>query len=426
MLKDHIQTVAQKIKNGRKVYLAPACMETVLIAKMLEREHGVLPSGFCDNDTRKHGRSLNSFPTLPILSFETAIADESAEFLIVSPFHSAEIIGGLVFERGVSEKRIINYHPIERKKTCGLWAQNWMVTDRDEDCTVFYCCCSPERPTFNCQGTSPMSGVEFLDQTRNGLMDRTISMPDVCVNCYKNTDSYIYKSRKLNSYNFSFHGWCNYKCEYCSASQPKFKNYNDKFFLEQYLAELEKHDMMNDIFSVLVAVGEPTLNEKRFALYDYCREKQCYLDVFSNCSVFDESLFAVAQESPVIIRSSFDAGTAETYAKIKGVNCFSKMLENVRHYLQAPYLAVNPKYLFEPGVNDNEKDVLNFVQFCADIKADFVTPVFSIFGNDFANSEHAKSMFKLLVDELAAHNVFTANVDTLYNEQYHKTYTAAF
>lgn len=422
MLKDYIEAVAEKLKNGTKVYLCPACMETMLIAKILSKEYSALPTGFCDNDTRKHGKSLRSFPTLQIRSFDEVIGDRDAEFLVVSPHHSAEIIGNLAFDRGISKERIINFQPIERRKTCGLWAQNWIASDK-----IFYCCCLAEQtPGFDNNPLDAQASVEALNRIRHGLIDGKVPLPAFCVNCYKNTDSYIFSSRKLNSFNFSFRGWCNYKCEYCSANQPDLKNYNDKFFLEQYLIELEKRDMVNDVFSVLFAVGEPTLNEKRFPLYDYCRNRQYFLDVFSNCSVFDKSLFDVAQTSPVIIRKSFDAGTPKTYAKIKGVDCFSKMLDNVRHYLQAPYLALNPKYLFVPGVNDNETDIKSFVQICADLEVDFVTPVFSILDNEFSDSAHAKKMFKLLVDELASHNIFTANVDTLYSEAYHKVYSESF
>lgn len=422
MLRDYLEAAAQKINRGAKVYLGPACMETVLIARMLKREYSVLPAGFCDNDTRKQGKHLNSMPELDIFRFDSVVSDEAAEFLIASPHHSAEIIGSLIFERGVSENRIINFQPIERRKTCGLWAQNWISNDKE-----FHVCCIPGvQPTWYNNPLDPQASIESLNRIRNGLIDGRIPPPASCANCYKNVDSYIYASRKLNSFDFSFRGWCNYKCEYCSANQPDLKSYNDQFYLEQYLVELKKQDMANDIFSVLFAVGEPTLNEKRFPLYDHCRDHQYFLDVFSNCSVFDKNLFEVAQTSPVIIRKSFDAGTPGTYAKIKGVNCFPKMLENVRRYLEAPYLVLNPKYLFVPGINDNETDVKNFVRLCAEWKVDFVTPSFSFTGNEFGNSLHAKKMFRLLVDDLAAHGIFTANVDTLFSEAYHKVYSEAF
>ena len=422
MLDHYFEMIACKLKDGVKVYFCPAATETVILTKMLKRRYGVVPSGFCDNDVRKQGGHLNSLPELGIFSFDEILKDGQSEFLVVSPHHSAEIIGGLVFERGVSEKRIINYQPVERRKTCAFYAHNWIIHENH----FTSCCAVGSKPKFDNQRRDPKAGITYLERLRGELIDDPASIPDSCRSCYKYKDCYIFQSRKLNSLNFSFIGWCNYKCDYCSAHQPSRKNYDDSFSLEQYLEELEKRDAVNDFFSVLFAVGEPTLNEKRFGLYKHCGEKQYFLDVFSNCSVFDEALFQLAMESPVIIRKSFDAGTPETYAKIKGVNCWQTMLENVGRYLQAPFLALNPKYLFMPGINDNETDVKNFVKLCVDFSVDFVTPVFSLLDDQYEHSDHAREMFKLLVDELAANNIFTANVDTLYSESYHKVYTESF
>lgn len=421
MLRDYLGIAAQRLKEGKQVYLCPASLETVLAARLLKNEYGESPSGFCDNDTRKQGKHLNSLPDLEIFSFDQALADQDAEFLIISPFHSADIIGNLVLERGVATERILNYHPVERRKTCARFAQNWMILDN-----CYYCCCMKDMPTFPHDPLDPEKGVDTLERIRNGLIDGTMPLPEKCLTCFHNRDSFFHASRKLNSFNFSFLGWCNYKCEYCSAHQPNRKNYNEKFYLEEYLTAMENRDMLNDIFSVLFAAGEPTLNEKRFGLYEHCRKRQYFLDVFSNCSVFDEALFQLAGESPVIIRKSFDAGTPETYEKIKKVNCYQKMLENVERYLQAPFLVLNPKYLFMPGINDNTTDVLNFVEMCTRFHVDFVTPVFSFLDDQYANSAHAQKMFKLMVNELAANNIFTANVDTLYSESYHKLYTKSF
>ncbi len=421
MLDTYLELISEKIKEGHSVYLAPAAMETVVIAKMLKDQYGIYPTGFCDNDPKKQGRQLNSIPELSIISFDQVLSDKHAFFLIYSPHHSAEIMGNLVFEKGMASERIINYHSIEKKKCCGLMAHNWIIQDNG-----FVCCCmGKESPSFDHRDYDVAVGIENLDFIRNKMIDGVAKMPEKCETCYRNRESYIYASRKLNSFDFSFRGWCNYKCEYCSANKPDLKGYNDRFSLEPYLEELEKRDMVNDIFSVLYAVGESCLNEKRFPLYDYCVRKRYFLDVFSNCSVFDEALFKAAHKSPVIIRKSFDAGTPETYYKIKGVKMGDKMLDNVRRYLEAPYFGFNPKYLFVPGVNDNEKDVERFVEICKEFRVDFVTPVFSFLADDFYGSEHAKEMFAYLVDLLSKNNIFTASVDTLYSEKYHKEYKKA-
>lgn len=421
MLDEYLKIIAQKIKSGIKVYLSPAAMETVIIARLLINEYHVMPAGVCDNNINKQGKKLNSIPELKIISFKESLKEETSEFLVVSPHHSASIIGDLIFNQNLPSNKIINFQEVEMCKTCRFFVHNWIIKNRS-----FYCCCMKDNPVFPHDMTDPKSGVEYLDDLRNKMIDGVYPLPPKCLNCFHNTDSYIYTSRKMNSFNFSFEGWCNYKCEYCSANRPELKNYNAGFVLEEYLIEMEKRSMLNEIFSVLYAVGEPTLNEKRFSLYDYCGKRKYFLDVFSNCSVFDSSLFDLAHKSPVIIRKSFDAGTPETYAKIKGVNCYNKMIDNVRHYLEAPYLALNPKYLFVPGINDNENDINGFVEMCEQMKVDFVTPVFSILDDQFHDSVHAQEMFKYLVDELTKRNIFTARVDTLYSEKYHNLYTKSF
>lgn len=417
MLNNYLKSVAEKLNSGKKVYLCPASMETLVVAKMLRKIYNILPTGFCDNDSRKQGRFLNSLPELKIFSFDEVENDTNSHFLIVSPHHGTSIMGNLIFERGIPKDKIINYHTLERKKTCLMFAQDWCVTD-----DYFFFCCVKDHPCFAQNSLNPSDGVGKFDIMRKAIIDGTQSIPEICVQCYHNKSSYIYKSRKLTSFNFSFKGWCNYKCEYCSAHQPDRKNYNEAFCLEEYLIELEKRNLIDDIFSVLFAVGEPTLNEKRFSLYKYCNEHEFFLDVFSNCSVFDQSLYDTAQTSPVIIRTSFDAGTQATYEKIKGVTCFEKMVQNIRHYNTAPYLVLNPKYLFVPGINDNETDILNFVNLCEDLGVDFVTPVFSFLDNDFYRSTHTQEMFKFLISELTKRNIFTANVDTIFGEKYHEFY----
>lgn len=112
--------------------------------------------------------------------------------------------------------------------------------------------------------------------------------------------------------------------------------------------------------------------------------------------------------------------------KIKGVDCYEKVIDNAKHYMSSPFLGMNPKYLFVPGVNDNEQDIENFANLCSELQVDFVTPVFSILDDDYSDSKHAQQMFSLLVHKLTDNNIFTANVDTLYSENYHNLYTSSF
>ena len=64
--------------------------------------------------------------------------------------------------------------------------------------------------------------------------------------------------------------------------------------------------------------------------------------------------------------TSLDAGTRETFKKIKQVDSFERVLENLRKY---PLKNTNflLKYIFLEGVNDNEADIDGFYEIAKDI-----------------------------------------------------------
>jgi len=64
--------------------------------------------------------------------------------------------------------------------------------------------------------------------------------------------------------------------------------------------------------------------------------------------------------------SSLDAGTAETYAKIHGVDLFDKVCYNLEQY--ARHGLVELKYIILPNINDNENDIFGFLSLCERIK----------------------------------------------------------
>jgi hypothetical protein len=71
--------------------------------------------------------------------------------------------------------------------------------------------------------------------------------------------------------------------DYCSANHPYIKGYNDKFGLEAYLVEPEKRILLNEVFSALKAVDEPTLNKRCFPCTSIAEKKgfsRCILELF--------------------------------------------------------------------------------------------------------------------------------------------------
>jgi adenine C2-methylase RlmN of 23S rRNA A2503 and tRNA A37 len=59
------------------------------------------------------------------------------------------------------------------------------------------------------------------------------------------------------------------------------------------------------------------------------------------------------------------AGTRKKKKKIKGVDAFGKVCENLRRYSANGF--VHLKYIILPGVNDSEADINGFIELCGNL-----------------------------------------------------------
>ena len=81
---------------------------------------------------------------------------------------------------------------------------------------------------------------------------------------------------------------------------------------------------------------------------------------------FDEDIAQELHENPAsFLNVSLDSGTAKTWYKVKGVNNFDHVIENLKKYSQSAHHPeqVSLKYIILPGINDSEEDFRAFVDF---------------------------------------------------------------
>ena len=66
-----------------------------------------------------------------------------------------------------------------------------------------------------------------------------------------------------------------------------------------------------------------------------------------------------------------DAGTAETFATVKGINCYDKVVSNLYKYRESEQDSnqIELKYIVLNGYNDNEKDALGFALLAKSLEA---------------------------------------------------------
>lgn len=154
---------------------------------------------------------------------------------------------------------------------------------------------------------------------------------------------------------------CNSNCVYCDVGNT-MNNVNLE--LLPILAQMKKENMIDSSVLFNWGGGEPTLcNEfeqiAKFALSNKYRQA-----VNSSGIIFSHTILDGLKDGSISIQISPDAGTSETYQKIKRQNNFNTVWENIKRYAQYPDMLF-VKYIFF-SLSANEYDVREFINKCID------------------------------------------------------------
>lgn len=155
---------------------------------------------------------------------------------------------------------------------------------------------------------------------------------------------------------------CNFRCCYCNASKILKNDGNTGNLYETILRLSDCFDIRGITFHL--CTGEILIRKDLDLILNFLYEKGANISLTSNSSVYNERLLDFIKAGRCAgINTSLDAGTRETFAKIKGVDCFDKVVDNIFKYSEGGcrYFL---KYIILDGINDNEADINGFVDVC--------------------------------------------------------------
>jgi molybdenum cofactor biosynthesis enzyme MoaA len=95
--------------------------------------------------------------------------------------------------------------------------------------------------------------------------------------------------------------------------------------------------------------------------------------IFTNALVYDGYISSLLSSGKGRIIVSVDAGTRDTFEKVKGVDAFNRVYDTLCRYSRESKDAINLKYIFLPGINDNEEDINKFIALANEIKSNSIT-----------------------------------------------------
>jgi hypothetical protein len=338
---------------------------------------------FCDRDPYKQGKS---FIGLPVMSF----ADAEKQFgdfdvYVTANKRNAPSIIGFLLENGVSPERIVNYEPIEKRSGCASIESRILLIFSGSYLEFIYCGCvgvgarfpqwRPKIILDDAELDIKMFSeiiddkLKFIEMIKNGYY------PEICKNCLlKKENGYFYANSKLRQIDLAGHAPCNFKCYNCGNVQqwPRC-TYNAWDIILDRFGVIEESGLVADDCIIILSLGEYTVARNHGAVLK--RLEKYPLILFSNAYKWSDPTAEALSNGYTWLRVSVDAGTRETFKKIKGVDGWERVCENLERYSKLGTLVL--KYIIFPGQNDDEANLKGFYELCdrlgakADLSRDF-------------------------------------------------------
>lgn len=221
---------------------------------------------------------------------------------------------------------------------------------------------------------------KFIEQ-RNKLIEemKNGNAPKYCEKCIylKNIEDYSQIDDKIN--NIEIYHWhqCNCACFYCSNRKytklkiTRWKKINGTTKVLPKLRELKKRGLFAQKVHVTTVGGEPTILGEFKDILKFFIENKFDVSILSN-GILYENLISESINTNIdsYLTISLDCGCKETFKKIKGVDKFDDVVNNIKKYIndtKENSYRVMVKYILLEGVNDNKEEINKWIDICTQI-----------------------------------------------------------
>ncbi len=262
--------------------------------------------------------------------------------------------------------------------------------DIDNDTALSICC--------ECNLPAPAPGIALKDNPEETLQrfigmrsillaeglrkDKNISKNDLlypCKHCIHYKKINVTPSLNINYINLSMYpSPCQCKCIYCEVHKKwdnslKVQEAYDKLF--NILEYGKEHGIISPDATWQISCGEITIHPYRKRIMDLVVGQTVVF--YTNCFKFDEDIAKNLHDNPKsYINLSIDAGTPETWKKVKGFDNFEEVTSNLVKYhvnCARPGKQITFKYIILPGINDSIEDYLSLMEIMKVLKLKHLT-----------------------------------------------------
>lgn len=242
------------------------------------------------------------------------------------------------------------------------------------------CCIVSKYPYIMVEG-SVEERLEQWKEFETGLIDDIRNnRPNGCTGCPHLVKDFWHKTVKLDMISFGTcqpGDVCNYKCVYCFAEEflnnPEKDNENmSTYQVIEQLSQMPEYNTPD--FKLNISNGEFTANKDCDDMLDILLRMPWKVSFLTNGSIYREKFAEFLKTGRALkVQISMDAGTRETYHKVKGLDAFDRVIENMKRYELGNVDGFVLKYIFLEGYNDNEADTDGFIDVAAEVGCRSIT-----------------------------------------------------
>ncbi|SCM83667.1 putative Radical SAM domain protein [uncultured Sporomusa sp.] len=328
------------------------------------RKAGYSPVSFCDADPDKQG---TNYLGLPVNSLET-IKEAYGDFFLWVTLASENKYNAFdyLIRQGIWTEQILNYEEYSRYEGCSL-LETQLVVDQN---SLFHCCYvgetrnDPPKLQWREQIEDTVNAFlesrnQLIKQIKHGEVEKT-----PCAGCPSIKEGAYSDVKGISSLSFGFDSPCNLACYYCvhrnavNKISVEAESQIRSFAWKEFIRCLEQKGQLAESSTITLAAGELTCDPRKKDILDTV--EQYHLAILTNAVLYDDRIAALIARPGSSSTVSVDAGTKETYRKVKGLDAFERVFANLRKYAsQGSNLTL--KYIFLPE-NCNTENVEGFIQ----------------------------------------------------------------
>lgn len=212
---------------------------------------------------------------------------------------------------------------------------------------------------------------EIIENCKNNIL------PESCENCEWIEDKEWDSIDEIAEVEISNWTHCNCSCIYCSNIEFTKGFYSNKIRPSEYfdaypiLKNLANKKLINHKTNFCFVGGEPTVLKEFPKIVDLLMKiKANHFSILTSGILYSKAIEKALKYFNLVVCVSIDAGTRETYQKLKRMDKFDEVVKNLKKYKKSAKNTddkLELKYIIIDGINDNEKEIKKWLDLTSEL-----------------------------------------------------------